>query len=273
MKQILVPTDFSEGSENATEYAVQLAKDLACKILLFHTYHLPTPVTEVPVMVITPGELQKENEELLKKRADKLMTMHGVEVNYRATIDSAVEGIIAESKNADLIVMGIYGAGKLTRALMGSTAVSVTKNATIPVLLIPEHVAYKRPERIAFACDYDPESDPNTLDTLKEMSEIFNSELLIVNVKDKNETVTIEEKKAACRIDQKLSDTRHYYYYLENKDFLQGLEEFLLLQKPDMIAVIPHRYNLFERITHLSISKKMAFQTTVPFLTLPETGK
>ena len=40
-----------------------------------------------------------------------------------------------------------------------------------------------------------------------------------------------------------------------------------------MLAIIPHRYKLFERIFHKSISKSLAFHTHIPLLALPEVQK
>ena len=68
MKTILVPTDFSIAAENAVEYAIGFAKETNASIILFHSYHIPIPPTEVPIMMITSDELQKESESFLKKR-------------------------------------------------------------------------------------------------------------------------------------------------------------------------------------------------------------
>ena len=38
MKNILLPTDFSENSKNAIYYAKELFKDVACKFHLLNTY-------------------------------------------------------------------------------------------------------------------------------------------------------------------------------------------------------------------------------------------
>ncbi|MES1181580.1 MAG: universal stress protein, partial [Flavobacterium sp.] len=41
MKTILVPTDFSDAARNASEYAIEYAKEFGYKLLLCHVYHLP----------------------------------------------------------------------------------------------------------------------------------------------------------------------------------------------------------------------------------------
>lgn len=273
MKQIIVATDFSPVSENAVEYAVQLAKDIDSPILLFHSYEMPAVVTEAAVVVIPPDDLQKVNEETLKKYAERLTAKWGVEINYSTRVGIARDEILNEAKNGSFIVMGMYGAGKLTRAIMGSTAMSVIKNSSVPVLLIPENVSYKRPEKIAFACDYNSKTDFHALDPLKRLIEIFNSRLLVMNVKEDKREVSIEEKTTAVKMDRKLADIDHSYHFMESEDLVDGIKEFIDDKKPDMIAVIPHKYNILERLSHRSTTKKLAFQSTIPFLALPDLDK
>ena len=273
MKIILVPTDFSKAARNASEYAAHFAKDVKAKILLIHAYHLPVPVSEVPVMIVSQNELQKENEAQLKKEAAHLKKIAGVEVNYKAKMGFAVDEILEEEKNGTLIVMGMEGASKLSEALMGSITTSTLRKTQAPVLVIPENVKYKKPEKIVFACDYDPRTDVHTLDALKALMKTFASKVYVVNVKNKKESVTVDEAIAGVNLENKLCDVQHVYYFPEKKDLVEGINEFVEDKKADLVAIIPHRYNLMESLFHKSISKKMAFHTHVPMLALPDNHK
>lgn len=273
MKTILVPTDFSKAASNAAEYAANLAKEINANVVLFHVYHVPVSVSEVPIMVITPDELQKNNEAHLKKEATHLSKKTGVEVRYRVKMGFAMDEILAEEKNATLIVMGMKGANKLSEALMGSTTTATLRKATVPVLVIPEKAKYKKPEKIVFACDYDSRTDVHTLDALKKLMKTFGSKIYIVNVKQKMETVSMEEAVAGVKLENKLNDVEHIYYFPEKEDLVEGINEFVQEYQTDWIAIIPHRYSLMERLFHKSISKKMAFHTHVPLLALPDNHK
>lgn len=272
MKTILVPTDFSKAASNAAEYAINLAKAIKAKVVLFHVYHVPVPVSEVPVMVITPDELQKESEAHLKKEAAHLKKKTGVEVTYLAKMGLAVDEILEEEKNVSLIVMGMKGASKLSEALMGSITTATLRKVKTPVLVIPEKAEYKKPEKIVFACDYDPKTDIHTLDALKGFMKTFGSKIYVVNVKQKKESVTVE-KVTETKLESKLCDVQHVYYFPEKEDLVEGINEFVEDHQADMVAIIPHRYNLMERLFHKSISKKMAFHTHVPLLALPDNHK
>lgn len=266
MKTILVPTDFSKAAINAAEYAAHFAKDVKAKLILLHVYPVPTPVTEI---VINKEELQKEHESHLKKVAKHLKKIADVEVNYMAKMGLAVHIIQQEERNATLILMGMRGADKFSKALMGSTTTFTLRKTQIPVLVIPEKAKYKKPEKIAFACDHDPLTGVNTLDALKALMQAFASKVYVVNIKRKKESVTVNEAMAGFRLESKQNDVVHLYYFPEKADLVEGIIEFANEKKVDMITIIPRRYSLLERLFRKSVSKKMAFHSHIPMLALP----
>ena len=82
MQTILLAVDFSPASRNAAVFAAELAKLLHTKLLLFHAYMLPTPISEVPYAMVTVDNLQRENEEQIKKEADWVHDNYGLEVEW-----------------------------------------------------------------------------------------------------------------------------------------------------------------------------------------------
>jgi nucleotide-binding universal stress UspA family protein len=272
MKTILVPTDFSIAACNAAEYAVQLAKEIKASVTLLHVFHAPTPSSEVPMILIDPEKLQLDNEAHLKKEAKYPTKKTGVEVKYIAKMGLAVDEIKEEEKKFDLIVMGMKGASKLSEALIGSTATTTMRKVKRPLLIIPEKVTYKNPEKIVMASDYDPRIDEHALDVLRDFTRYFGSKILVVNVKSKKYEFT-SEKELEKTIEGKLSNLEHTYYFPEKEDLVEGINEFIKDRNADMLAIIPHRYNFFERVFHNSVSKKMAFHTNVPLLALPDNHK
>jgi nucleotide-binding universal stress UspA family protein len=272
MKNILVPTDYSIAANNAAEFATQLAKEIKASVTLLHVFHAPIPASDVPVILIDPEKLLLENEVHLRKEARYLNQRTGVEVKYIAKMGMAVDEIREEEKNMDLIIMGMKGASKLSEALIGSTTTKVLRKVKKPVLIIPEKANYKKPEKIVFASDLDPRIDEHSLDTLKDFTKHFGSKILVVNVKSKKYKFTSEQELEKT-IEGKLSNMEHLYYFPEKEDLVEGINEFVKDHNADMLAIIPHRYNFFERIFHASVSKKMAFHTDVPLLALPDNHK
>ena len=175
MKTILVPTDFSPAAGNAAVYAIDFAKKINADVLLYHVYHVQISKSTAEIIAKSPEELKKENEGYLIKEVERLRTKTGTEIKYKAQMGLAVDEILEEQNNANLIIMGMKGVSKLTEMIMGSITTAVMRKAEIPVLIIPENAKYQNPEKIVFATDYDPRTNIQTLDTLKELMKTFNS--------------------------------------------------------------------------------------------------
>jgi len=273
MKTILVPTDFSNAAMNAAEYAINFATEIKANVLLLHAYNVPRALGgDVPVFVTTSEELQKNNEELLKKEMTRLKKQTTVPIAYKAKMGFAADEIVEEEKNVDFIVMGMTGAGKLSEFLLGSITTATLKKVKTPVIVVPEKIKYKSPEHIALASDY-ALINIDTLDVLKELIKSFDSKIYVVNIKQKKEEVSIERTVAEIKPERQLNGTEHFYYFPEHEDLVEGINEFVKTKKADIVAVIPHRYNLLDGLFHKSFSKKMAFHARVPLLVLPDNHK
>src|SRR5256885_1202136 len=77
MNEILVPTDLSPASQNATNFAAHLCKELGAKMTLIHVYMLPVPVSELPYVMVSAEEIHQASEVALEKEADRLYDMLG----------------------------------------------------------------------------------------------------------------------------------------------------------------------------------------------------
>jgi nucleotide-binding universal stress UspA family protein len=272
MKTILVPTDFSEPAKNAIEYAVKLAKEFHMNLQLLHLFHVPIPPPmDIPVDIHTSEMIQKQKEAVLKKEAEAIHKKYGVKVNYSVKINFAVDGILDEK--ADLIVIGMQGANNLSDVLMGSVTTSVLRESKIPVFVIPEKTKFKKPKKIVFACDFDYQKNTNTYETLKGFAEKFDSKICVLNVSKNKQLEIAEETHASKQLEKSLTNIEHEYFFHDNENLVEEINEFVADQKADIVAVIPHKYNIIENLFHKSISKKLAFYTQVPLFVIPDHHK
>jgi nucleotide-binding universal stress UspA family protein len=150
VKNILVPTDFSDFSRHALDYALTFAKTFGAKIILLHV----TPERELDAIqqvspYFDPGKLegfleQRQLED--RKRLDEFIpseSKKGIEVETIHKVGNPFIEIIrtAKEKKVDLIVMTTHGRSGLSHTLFGSVAEKVVRKSTCPVLSIrpPEH--------------------------------------------------------------------------------------------------------------------------------------
>lgn len=155
LKRILVPMDFSSGSRQALDYAVDLAAPFGAELLVLYVVE--------PVYYATPADLygpsanlgmlleeqQRFGREQLAKTEEQLRTRDvrcsvflQTGTPYRQIVDTA------KRRKADLVVMATHGRTGLSHLVMGSVAEKVVRMAECPVLTLR---GYKRATRRAAA--------------------------------------------------------------------------------------------------------------------------
>ena len=129
LKKILCALDLSDQSESVAEYAVMLAKMSGASIVA--VYAAPT-LTQYNFV----GEIVSGAERSMTDFVSEHFT--GVDARGVVVVGYAAEEILAlaESEQADIIVMGTRGRKGIDLILFGSVAEKVVKNATCPVLTI-----------------------------------------------------------------------------------------------------------------------------------------
>jgi nucleotide-binding universal stress UspA family protein len=136
-ERILVPTDFSETSQRALEYAKAIAKQDHSQLLLVHV--------SPPMNLITPPEAAWIDESEIQSAEEERLEQSGAELRsegFRARTISLTGALYDELLSAvrqnevDLIVLGTHGRKGYERLLLGSDAEAVLRQAGCPVLLV-----------------------------------------------------------------------------------------------------------------------------------------
>jgi len=148
-KNILLPTDGSERSENAIRKCMELAKSMGAKVVGFHAEHRYSVLAygayaesgDIDTAPPTKAELA-HSEEVLATQAlaviEAAAREAGVECEcFCLASRHPFEAIIkvAEDKGCDLIVMASHGRRGLASLLLGSETVKVLTHSKIPVLV------------------------------------------------------------------------------------------------------------------------------------------
>jgi nucleotide-binding universal stress UspA family protein len=138
VRKILVPTDFSECSRSAIDYAAALAAVFKAKLSLIHV--IESSVYSLDTSLMPPGDPFGLREKLVEMVAQEtsLLKEKGVDAEGECTVGiPAVEIVRAvQEKKADLVVMGTHGRRGLSHILLGSTAERVIQRVACPVLTV-----------------------------------------------------------------------------------------------------------------------------------------
>jgi len=139
VKKILVPTDGSDYSMRAAEYAIGIAKMFSAQILVVYV------IDEVVINQISKATERDNVEQELKEAGQRyvnyvlgLAEKEGVKSSSMLAKGRPYEQIVhlVRQSNIDLIVMGTYGLRSAERVLIGSVAERVIEYAPCPVLVI-----------------------------------------------------------------------------------------------------------------------------------------
>jgi nucleotide-binding universal stress UspA family protein len=271
MTTVLIATDFSKASRNATLYGVQLAKEINANIILFNAYDIPTPAAGLKVGI----SRYSVSVQIDKKLKDEAETFNDMDIPSIATIcdeGNAEDAIInvANNKKVDFIVIGMKGRGKNFKKIFGSTATSLSKRTNIPVIIVPEYATFKAPHNIAFANDVIIDSEKDVPEDLKKIALLFKSKLNIVKVIKNKHSESLQTSNNADKPKVVYTFDTSFEYPV-NTDLRQALNDFIEEYHCDLLVMMPRKHKLMERLFRKSETKNMIFHTHVPLLVLPET--
>jgi nucleotide-binding universal stress UspA family protein len=140
-KTIVFPTDFSDVSVAALQWAMDMASTLDAQILCIYVVEEPQIYSSLDmgaVAIPTTGDLVESAKlQLQKFVADHLSNAtHGAE--SKVVVGHAATEIVetANESGATMIIMATHGYGRVKHAVLGSTTEDVVRRASCPVLSV-----------------------------------------------------------------------------------------------------------------------------------------
>ena len=143
---IVVGVDGSDASGDALRWAAEEARLRSSSLVAVHAWSFvpPQPIGD-PGMLAMPagdlhGQLDAESEaariSLDNAVAGILGADAGVEVERKLVEGDAGEVLVAESKEAELVVVGSHGRSGFKAAILGSVSRHVVDHAACPVVVV-----------------------------------------------------------------------------------------------------------------------------------------
>lgn len=273
MNSILVATDFSNPSRGAAAYAAALAKLNGATLTLLHAYLLPTPVSEVPYVMVSVEELQKDNEKLVKEMAEEFENRFDIKVNTLVTIGLPADEVVFQAGEigADLIITGMRGVTNTLDKLIGSTTAAILRKSSVPVLVIPEQAVYAPWRNVVYATDFSYTMNLRCLKMLKVLSgNQPDMHMKIIYVQRPGEIMSAEQIAGKVRLDPMLETIPHSYLDLEHVSVEETLKQYLHDNASDVLVMVAHKHSWWERLFSGSHTREMVYQSEIPLLVLQD---
>ncbi|WP_225034635.1 universal stress protein [Winogradskyella sp. SM1960] len=277
MLSVLLPTDFSENSRNAINYALQLLKDEDCTFYVFNAY---TPVIyHVEYVLGYPAQfglgdaVRKTSQDNLEAIVTALNDEHNNpkhKFETYARFDTLVSGIkeFVEEYNIDFIVMGTKGATGANEVLFGSNTVHVFKEVKCPILAVPSNFSFEAPHEILFPTDLDVNYNDTNLKILKDLVAVNHSRLNALHVSTGYE---LNKKQVSNKktLEFMFKDFAFLFHQVRHTEIPKAINEFQIKQKINLLVMVNNKHSFFENLFFKNTINQIGFNLNVPFLVIP----
>lgn len=282
MKNILIPTDFSENAWNALKYAQHLFGSVKCNFYLLHV----SSFADYPISPVSPenneGKEINDFKLFLKEQLNKLLNQ--VEATFTNTNHKyfgiyehgffleAIKTNIDEKK-IDLVIMGTKGASGMRKHIIGSNAGDVITKVKCNTLIIPKEVVFSIPQEVAFPTDYNIFYASIILEAITDMLRLCQGNLRVMNVSRIDRNLTKAQDKNQEYLFDYLNEIfpkNSSFHTITNKSVNVAIQCFVESRNVDMIIMVAKNLNFIQQILFDSLVEKISFHSTVPFFVIHE---
>ncbi len=280
MKNILLPTDFSENSWNAIVYAIHFYKDTVCNFYLLNVNRATTTVVNDTPYIVDTNVIEEvylaPSKQKLKLFTERIATEFTKNkkhefytlIDHNFFIDSIRKHV--KEKSIDLIVMGTKGASGLKKLLLGSNAGEVITKVTCTTLIVPENAKYQSLNEVAFPTDYVLSYNTKVLKAISTILEKEKSSLRVVHINKRGAKLNLDQQNNKEVLEDLFSSFEHSFHSLSNNKVEDAIQCFVESRNIDMITMVARNLNYFQQILFHSKVEKISYHTNVPFLVLHE---
>ena len=270
IKNILIPTDFSDNAKKAFEYGKVIAKAIGVEITLLHSYHVIVVSPEVDAQMIDEEieSLETETEEnfsLLSKELQdegikfKTFSSQGLLLDE---IDLAID-----THEIDMIIMGTKGAGNMMSRVLGSNTEAVLNRFDIPIWIIPEDANISF-DKACFASNFE-DSDFDHIKDIDSLLNALGTKMIFAHISEDDITVDIEKNMltmAGNVIDSMSLKCQVDYRFLIGDDISESIHNFVKSDDINLLILNKVKRNWVESLFHRSLSNDMAYNSHIPVL-------
>ncbi|MBK8628601.1 MAG: universal stress protein [Saprospiraceae bacterium] len=273
MVKIIVPTDFSEASLNAYNFANNLAKELAGIVLLTHVYY-PTS-TDVNQFVVINEEAEKIHRDKLNKLVQSVnqdwlgnfVTEPMIEGVFRVGFPKLELSEMSQEKDT-ILVMGTTGEGDSFKKIFGSLSLDMIDNAYCPLFLIPPGTGYANIKEITYLSE-DLKNDTLHLLYVGRLCAKMSLDFKLVHYCKKvgeeydiSNTIKIMESY--------FPEVKYHIEIIDTGDIFAGVKDLVTTTPDNLIVLSTKHRNIFQNLFHKSVTEYAAIHTVSPLLILTD---
>ncbi|MCZ4319099.1 universal stress protein [Aequorivita viscosa] len=275
MKNILLPTDFSENSKNAIKYALKFFEGETCTFHILNTQK-PSGYITAEVLSSEPGSsvyegILRENKEKLKKMVTFCESFSEKEnFTFVPKIDfddivAAVNQIVVQHK-IDLIVMGTNGATGAKEIIFGSNTLKIIRNVYCPLIVIPEGYSFEKIDSVLLSLNYQNDVLKKTFEVVLAIVKKHKAAVKILDIVEEDVEVSPQQN----HVKEVFKDVICEDFKMMNIPIPLAVSAFVQLIPVQLHATVARRKSFIDRFIFGSDTSAINYSSRIPLLVLHE---
>jgi len=283
MNTILLPTDLSEATNQALNWARLLASHYNARLILLHVQPMPMPDTSMPVI----GDLgvgttvMMDTEPVYQDQLTKLagqLEAEGLTCQTDLRRGAVKEAILeaAREHQADLIVTGRSDLSSFFDRLIGSEATGIARDAHCPVLVVPanqsdEALRSVSLKNMVFTTPLEFDQD-DTFAQAVALARSFGASLRVLHVRASNQPNLNDDAEMTAQLQAVYGTEPLPVDTVEANTVTGGLETYLSDHTVDLLVMTTRERDFLSGLLNPSLTSRMVKLSDVPLLIYQDKG-
>jgi nucleotide-binding universal stress UspA family protein len=274
MKNILVPTDFSENCTKAAHLGIKMAKLYNAEIHFLHL--MTTPVDWVKLDKLKekryPETVKQIGIAKAKLRAlEKVAESEDLKCRTFLQFDSGQKDILEHSGHFhhDFIITGSSGTKGRVREITGSNVEKIVRKANAPIIVVKDEYVTFPFKNIIFLSDFKEDVSIPFKEVLS-IAEKCDAKIHLLRINTETDFNSIEQGLSPVKefLDM-FPDFDNYSMSVHNESSVEeGINIFLKHQPADLIAMSTHGKTGFLSLFSKSIAEGITNHSSLPVMTI-----
>lgn len=268
MKRILLATDFSEASEHAIRYALNVLGYVPCDCTLLHAFPIQTdsyaPFYDTELVQQRSLEMVSSIGQQLKAERNFRWHRFAAETYPGNPVDALRH--VSKEKKFDWIVVGASGRG--LSPWLGSTSSNLLRNVQTNIIVVPANAPIRPLQHIVIATDYESISSPEIFEPIRLLAANNQSQLTLLCVVNPGDKVLMPSAEAQFMLRTFFGEVPLVTHFVEHKNPAEGIEEYLMGRATDLLVTVPRHRSWADAILGRSVTRQLVHHVFVPLIAL-----
>lgn len=269
MIKILCPTDFSDHSKKAIEYAFNICKALDAELYLITTF---VEHRHGSSFKSVKDYIKERNEKELEQLVNEFQTIYNLKntIHYSVLQGHTTDMInyYAKSNSIDVIILGTQGSKSINNRLFGSTTSKLIKQTKIPIIAIPYFTNYNfGAGHYLMAVDDKAIYKSPAFELINKLCENLNKKVDLIHInKEETEGPSSFDPFISEYLDGNIAEV----IVKKGDDAVDYIHEYIEEHSVELLIMIRHEHTLINRLMFSSNTDREIAQSKIPIMIITE---